>query len=321
MHIPDLNARTEEALEELGKAFPNLNWNFRPDPVHQNVLVSQWLGDPDDDVMLCAFKGNYIHEAFHRQEFFFFNFAWQGDYEALSAKYDHKITIKQGDCYIGQPFSGYALRCDQSEDVIILGILIQKGAFLEKYLPVLAADQGMYRFFLDPQTNRFSDEYVHLTFAEDSLLWPLLQTLILTYHDHKEDLQIMVQPLILAVMMFISYQYHIEYGSAKQASLAEQIVYYIETHSQHISLKELSEHFGYHPNYISSILPEQTGRTFSETVLKVRMEKAELLLKNTDMTIEKIAAIIGYSNTSNFYKAFRSYFHQTPRSYQTKNNV
>lgn len=104
-----------DAIEKLAREFPHLHWDFRLEPVSEKTeFISQWLGEPDEEVMVCAFKGNHIQERFHRQSFFFINFAYYGDYEAVSAKYDHKLLMKEGDCYVGQPYSGYALRCDSA---------------------------------------------------------------------------------------------------------------------------------------------------------------------------------------------------------------
>ena len=47
-------------------------------------------------------------------------------------------------------------------------------------------------------------------------------------------------------------------------------------------------------------------------------EKARLLLENTELTIEVIADMLGYSNASNFYKAFHSNFHTSPRNYPSR---
>ena len=71
----------EAALAELSRRFPTLRWDFRPDPVGgRTELISQWLGDPEEEVMLCAFTGDHIDERFHRQDFFFINFAYHGTY-------------------------------------------------------------------------------------------------------------------------------------------------------------------------------------------------------------------------------------------------
>lgn len=97
-----------ESIEKLGTDFPELNWNFQEHRVgRKKELVSQWLGSPDEDIMVCVFKGKEIHEPFHRQDFFFINYAYTGDYGAQSYTFNNHVTIHENDCYIGQPFSGY----------------------------------------------------------------------------------------------------------------------------------------------------------------------------------------------------------------------
>ena len=54
-------------------------------------------------------------------------------------------------------------------------------------------------------------------------------------------------------------------------------------------------------------------KTFSEIVLTERMKKAMILIRRSDMSIEKIASLVGYGDTSNFYKAFQRVYHMTPR--------
>lgn len=48
------------------------------------------------------------------------------------------------------------------------------------------------------------------------------------------------------------------------------------------------------------------------------MARAVLLMKNTSLSVEEIAAILGYGDQSSFYKAFKSYSHVSPRKYNSK---
>lgn len=48
------------------------------------------------------------------------------------------------------------------------------------------------------------------------------------------------------------------------------------------------------------------------------MARAVLLMKNTTLSVEEIAAMLGYSDQSSFYKAFKGYYHVSPREYDTK---
>ena len=96
-------------------------------------------------------------------------------------------------------------------------------------------------------------------------------------------------------------------------SQIHQITAYIETNCDTVSLRSAAAHFGYHPVYLSRLLPEKTGKTFYELLLSARMHRAQLLLDRTELSIEKTAAMLGYSNSSNFYKAFKGYYGYSPR--------
>ena len=238
------------------------------------------------------------------------------DYNALSAKFDNLITVHEGDCYIGQPFSGYALRGDsEGDDIIMIGVHIKKEAFFREYLPALSMDTDMFRFFLDPQTDKFSDEFIHLSFEKTSPVRTLLEMMVIEYADRKEDTQLILKPMVLAFFMHIARRYRLEKTKQTANTLPEQIIQYINSHPESVTLKDIATHFSYHPNYISSLLHKELGKTFSEIVLEKRMDRAVILLKGTTLSIEEISAMLGYSNTSNFYKAFREYYGASPREY------
>ena len=48
------------------------------------------------------------------------------------------------------------------------------------------------------------------------------------------------------------------------------------------------------------------------------MERAVFLMQHTDLSIEEITPMIGYTDKSNFYKAFREYCGKTPRQFIQK---
>ena len=313
-----MNRILELAINKLGRDWSHLNWEFRDFRLEDGTpdKMSQWQGDPNEDIMIVVFKGNHISEPFHRQDFFFIDYAYHLDYDALSSKYDNLITVKEGDCYIGQPFSGYALKGDSADDdIIMIGVHIKKEAFFREYLPALSMDADMFRFFLVPQTDRFSDEFIHLSFEKTSPIRSLLEMMVIEYADKKEDTQKILKPMVLTLFMHIARRYRLEKSETKASTLSEDISRYIGSHPESVTLKDIAAHFSYHPNYISSLLHKELGKTFSQIVLEHRMERAVILLKGTTLSIEEISSMLGYSNTSNFYKAFREYYGKSPREY------
>lgn len=303
------------ALESLGRDFPRLNWDFRPDPISgSRELISYWPGDASEEVMVNVFKGTLIQEPFHRQDFFFLHFAYQEGYETLSARSRSRIRVPEGSCYIGQPYSGYAAIRVSDRECIIIGVLIRKDTFIREYLQALSADTAMLRFFLEPQKNRYSKEFLHFTIPDDSPVWKLLGLIVWEYANKTEHTQKIIKPMVMALSMYLFSEYKKQCLEVKEL-LEERFVQYIEANSDTVTLASAAAHFGYHPVYLSKLLPKKTGRTFSEILLASRMKRAQLLLKQTDLSIEKIADMLGYSNSSNFYKAFRRYFGASPREY------
>ena len=234
----------------------------------------------------------------------------------MSANSNDKITINENECYISQPYCGYALRVESDEPSTIIGVLIRREAFFREYLSALSRDSTLFRFLLDPQTNRFSDEFVHLSFTEDHAVRSLLENMAVEYADKKEDTQSILKPMTLALLLYIARRYRLQKPENEQMILTEQIKMYISDHVDNITLNELSKRFSYHPNYISALIHKQTGKTFKQLVLEERMKRAVILMKNTTLSNEEIAAMLGYSDQSNFYKAFREYYGASPRIYR-----
>lgn len=304
------------AIEKLGAVFAARDWAYLDVPSGSpKEKTYAWPGGENEEIMICVHKGPRIQELFHRQDFFFFNFAYKGDYGAISYRYDNHITVREGECYIGQPHAGYALYADGEDEIIIVGVLIRKDTFFRAFLPTLSADEKLFRFFLDPQTNEYSEEFIHLRFDDGLCVRTLLEMMVVEYAQPQSDTQAILRPLVLTLFMLVARQYKKSAPQPKDESLSAKVIRYMNEHPDATSLKGIAAQFSYHPNYISSVLHKQTGKTFSELLLQLRMERAEILLKATDLSVEEIAVMLGYNDASNFYKAFKDYFGTSPRKF------
>lgn len=311
----------ESAITKLGNEFSSLDLSFHQiQGSFKGDVTSYWPGSEDEDVLVCVFKGNEIKEPFHRQDFFFINYAYKNSYQALSEKYDNLITIGEDDCYIGQPYSGYALRTHGNVESVIIGILIKKYSFFHEYLPTVYTDSKLFKFFLEPETKKFSDEFIHLDFSDDYIVREILEMMVIEYANRKDDTQRILKSMLQTLLLQIARKYRSEEKPVQQ-TLAEQILSYVENHSDVVTLQSVAKHFGYHPNYISTLMHKSLGRKFTEIVLEKRMERAVLLMKNTDLPLEEISEMLGYSNHSNFFKAFKDFYGKTPREYNTETRI
>lgn len=308
-----MNKEVSNAINELSKRFNSLNIRYSNIP-YTNDKTIYWPGKDNEDICLCVFKGKELNEVLHKQDFFFFNYAYKNSYEALSSMYNNSITIAENDLYISQPNCSYAIKGNKKEEVIIIGVLIKKEVFFRDYLYSFSNNNTLFNFFLNVHAHNYNEEFIKLSFKDNLEIKTILELMVVEYLNNYNDSQDILKTMLLYLIKLIIREYN-KLDIKSTSSLISNIISYITNNQKNVTLDNLSKEFGYHPNYISSLIHKETGLTFKGIVLKSRMERAVSLLKSTTLSIEEISEFIGYNDTSNFYKAFKDYYGKTPREY------
>jgi two-component system, response regulator YesN len=84
-----------------------------------------------------------------------------------------------------------------------------------------------------------------------------------------------------------------------------------------LSLDQVADQVDFHPSYLSFIFKKEVGVTFLQFLHTTRLEKAcSLLLASNNMSIEVIAAKVGYHSSTYFHKIFRTYMGVSPKQWQ-----
>ena len=94
---------------------------------------------------------------------------------------------------------------------------------------------------------------------------------------------------------------------------------YIHTHyDSDLSLNILAKEVYLTPRYLSSLFIEENDCGINKYIKKVRMQKAQELLLNTNMRVSDICQAVGYSNLSYFCKSFSEEFGKTPEKFRNQ---
>lgn len=304
----------QQALYSLQDQFETLDWTLYDTSYKgQKEKEYRWPGDEKEDILVVVHKSNGVREEFHRHDFFFFNYTYKGSYESLSQTYKNKIEIHEGELYAGQPQAGHALFAHDNQETIVIGVLIKKQVFFQFFLPLLSNDSKLFHFFLDPQTKSYTDEFIHFKPQGSCELISLLEMMVVEYASGRVDTQNILRPLAISYLAYITREYTATAKLKEPVRASDKVIVYLNTHFGSASLADASRFYGYHPNYLSALVKKETGKTFSELHLEIRMERAMILLQNTTLSVNDISVFLGYSNTSNFYKAFKDFYHTSPR--------
>ena len=95
-----------------------------------------------------------------------------------------------------------------------------------------------------------------------------------------------------------------------------EIISFIQKNYVDVTLDMLVDTFHLSKPYLSKYIKEKAGMTFQEVVREERMKKARMLLKETNQTVETIAANVGYENVEHFNRLFKKAYDMTPVQYR-----
>lgn len=80
-------------------------------------------------------------------------------------------------------------------------------------------------------------------------------------------------------------------------------------------IKSIGEALQLHPKKLQRLLAEE-GKTYSEILDNVRMSMAQRLLRDTDISVDRIAKVLDYSSDRAFNAASKRWFDMTPSKYR-----
>ncbi|MBE2223414.1 MAG: response regulator [Anaerolineae bacterium] len=108
--------------------------------------------------------------------------------------------------------------------------------------------------------------------------------------------------------------------SSQQQDSVQIAIQYIQEnyHRSDISLQEVADEVNLSQSHLSSQFKARTGTSYVKYLTALRMDNAMKLLQTTDQSVSTVAEMVGYPNTTNFYRHFQKYTKMTPAIYRQK---
>jgi two-component system response regulator YesN len=103
------------------------------------------------------------------------------------------------------------------------------------------------------------------------------------------------------------------------ADKCEKIKRFIERNClRKTSLTDAAAAFCLSPKYISRIFKQNTGVSFSQYKINVKIKKAKEMLIESSENISQVAYKLGYENSESFIRQFKQLTKYTPTEYRKK---
>ena len=135
--------------------------------------------------------------------------------------------------------------------------------------------------------------------------------------DGLEDLDALSRFLTDIFYRFVGYVF--DFTRFEHSDILHKAVNYLrENLSEKLSLEDLAQHVGLSRSYLSAIINQELGMTFSDYVSKMRIDRSRELLLDSSLSLVDIAGLVGYSDQSYFTKKFSQLVGMSPGQYRKK---
>ncbi|MBQ4820558.1 AraC family transcriptional regulator [Aquimarina sp. MMG016] len=224
-----------------------------------------------------------------------------------------------------------------SDNGLSSNLIIKKNRPL--ILNILCIDKQEYFDKFGPQSNQFSktirnlltsiktkSKHFHLGNYNLKIAEQLKLLLGVEYNNEISELLSQKGRYYLILAKHIE-QFHAEIENKSNTSgllkneltAISEISEYIKKNPeiQH-SIKTLCLQSGLSPAKLQEGFKFMFERTVSDYVRNVRLEKAERLIKTTDLTISEVVYSVGLTSRSYFCKIFKKRFHYSPKEYKMR---
>lgn len=257
---------------------------------------------------------------FHKHDFVELIYVYKGKCRQYLGSFEHTLLLLQGDIFLLNPNVVHAIQKCSADDIIIQ-MIIPQSYISYQFIDHLRYNQMLFDFFFNARAER--NEYYHYIvfrncYSEEVKCY--VENIMTEYYSRSSLYEEAVQSYLRLMMIELSRNVgsveSVKHKMVQSSIEISEIIKYIYLHSADITLEELSNVFSFNMSYLSRVIHETSRNTFQELLKEFRMEKAEHLLRNSDLSIEQIARQVGYKNASPIYKGIRERHGVTPIQYR-----
>jgi len=252
--------------------------------------------------------------SFKYRDLFQILYLTQGSIRYSTAGRTHRVSSK-GLLFIPPGTGVHLILSDQIE--------LTQIAFGQLFLDQIAIptwdDLLLSKFSPDTAFLKKSGSTFLLELAPDSNISEVISQLLLEYQQKRDGFESMIRLKFMELLLILKRSESPQpvHDNKPSDKKMDEIIDYIRSHyTDNFTLKEIAGLSGFNPSYFSRAFKHKAGIPLFEYVNNMRIRKACILLKRTDLSIIEIAYSVGYNNISFFNRYFRKIMKMSPREYR-----
>lgn len=296
----------ETRQKETGKHIPDYD--------NQNADLPRLTND-----LFLANRSIYIskHNRYapypkHTHQFLELNYVLQGQCQQIIN--DTPYTFYEGDILLMDAGSAHAIEA-LGEDDLLINIVFKDTQISLKNLEELQGQNSiLYQFLLKSHTHiQSAENFIVLQSDKTNKSKNLIELMLNEYFDPKPFSNQILEHYLSILLFELARSLPTLGDTVRDANDPYvQVLELIDQEYSTLTLAKAAKELNFNKNYLSNLIKEKGNVTFTELLNQKKIMIAQLLLKSTNFSIEKICQTVGYSNKTYFYKQFQNQFGKLP---------
>ncbi len=138
------------------------------------------------------------------------------------------------------------------------------------------------------------------------------------YRSHGEGRMLSIEYLLNLILIELvrcgTGGLRLNEGRSSASTAIHQALVHIQHHFREaMTLERIARQVSMSPNYFSQCFHKETGTTFQQHLLSVRLQFAKSLLISSEMTVTEVCLASGFHTLNHFERAFKKRYGCTPR--------
>ena len=278
-----------------------------------------FFGKQPNTSIVTLRHNRYSPPIMHDHTFFELIYVYEGTCKHTIRQ--NTVSLQTGDICIVPP--GITHSISVFDNSVIFNCLIRKSTLHNIFFTFLSTHNILSAFFLNNIYSENGNDYIIFHTGSDTEI--RRGFLYMYWESYNKNLyydkMISYTLMITFGLLIRNYEKSLELPTFTKKTDVQRfaLLQYIQDNFHSVTLEDISGHFHYTPEYTSKLIKTTTGKTFTQILQQIRMEKAQVLLQDSNMTIANIANQIGYETSEHFIRTFKRMMHITPTQYRRLN--
>ncbi|HEX3021306.1 MAG TPA: AraC family transcriptional regulator [Lachnospiraceae bacterium] len=164
-----------------------------------------------------------------------------------------------------------------------------------------------------------NDKTLENPFIPASIMDKELCSLLLLLHDEyvNSNNRYVIKGLLYTILGKLDSYFILKSSSHSYSSTIQSLLKYVEMHyHENLTLDSISKDLGFSKFYLSRIFSNKIGYQFNDYINRLRINRAQKLLNETDLPITTIALECGFESQRNFNRIFKELTSRTPTEFR-----